>query len=91
VIEQSQLGLKGGVTIFGQSADQGIKHCTQPPYNLNAFRTVTPKFRASQIHEVFPVGCTEDDPKLSRFIGYIIGTQVALADAAEQALKLVNR
>jgi hypothetical protein len=42
VIEQSELGLKRGVTMFGQGVDQVSNHCTQPPYNLNAIRTVTP-------------------------------------------------
>jgi hypothetical protein len=74
VIEQSELGLKGGVTILWQGADQGFNHCSQPPYNLNTIRTVTPKFGAGQSHEIFPVGCTEDDPELSRFIGYIVGS-----------------
>ena len=46
VIEQSELTLKGGVTIFGQRADQVFNHCTQPPYNLNAICTVPPKFGA---------------------------------------------
>jgi hypothetical protein len=42
VIEQSELALKGGVPILGQGADQVFNHCSQPPHNLNAIRTVTP-------------------------------------------------
>ena len=90
MIEQSELVLKRGVTIFGQGADQVFNHCTQPPYNLNAIRTVTPKFGAGQIHEILPVGCTDDDPEASQFIGDTVGSQVSLADAPEQAMKLVD-
>jgi hypothetical protein len=46
VIEQSELTLKGGVTIFGQRAGQVFNHCTQPPCDLNAICTVPPKFGA---------------------------------------------
>ena len=42
MIEESQLGLKGGVTILGQGTDQIFNHCTQTPYNLNAVRAVAP-------------------------------------------------
>jgi hypothetical protein len=44
MIEQSELGLKRGMTIFGQGANQIFNHCAQPPYNLNAIGTVTSQF-----------------------------------------------
>ena len=42
MIEQSQLSLKGGVTILGQGADQVFNHCAQTPCNLNTVRAITP-------------------------------------------------